>query len=245
MADRLASSASGAPHMQEVHTGTGDHSRDERVAPPLGHIRYDNNVRSRSSDPKNMSGSSLEYTRRLYDNVIEWYKNADTKAQVILTLDGAFLAFLTNSVFMDPDDLALITQRFTSDMWLLLSLMCLCLASSIVCALLCFWSRLYSRADATILIGQTGPPAPDTAPYSEHVMWFFQLIPYLDQAKFGRELQGIDEHFETAALASQIHKLAGNVSKKHYWANRAFLLAVFSLLFFLVFSARYVFTLAR
>ncbi len=30
----------------------------------------------------------LEYTRRLYDNVLSWYKSADSKAQVIIAIDG-------------------------------------------------------------------------------------------------------------------------------------------------------------
>jgi hypothetical protein len=33
---------------------------------------------------------ALEYSRRTFDGVLEWYKNADSKAQVILTIDGAF-----------------------------------------------------------------------------------------------------------------------------------------------------------
>ena len=34
---------------------------------------------------------ALEYTRRLYEEVLAWYNVAETKAQVILALDGILL----------------------------------------------------------------------------------------------------------------------------------------------------------
>lgn len=45
--------------------------------------------------------SSLEYTRRLYESVLDWYKNADAKAQVVLSLDGIFLTFVGTTVLKD------------------------------------------------------------------------------------------------------------------------------------------------
>jgi hypothetical protein len=64
------------------------------------------------SNPK--LSHALDYSRRVYERTLEWYKNADAKAQVILTLDGAFSTFLTTSIFKAPDDLTKITQRFTA-----------------------------------------------------------------------------------------------------------------------------------
>jgi hypothetical protein len=39
-----------------------------------------------SVDPDN----AVDYARRLHDRILNWYKNADSKAQVLLTLDGVF-----------------------------------------------------------------------------------------------------------------------------------------------------------
>lgn len=33
---------------------------------------------------------------RLFEDVRGWYDNADSKAQILLALDGAFLTFLTS-----------------------------------------------------------------------------------------------------------------------------------------------------
>jgi hypothetical protein len=48
---------------------------------------------------------ALDFTRRLLTETLDWYRNADLKSQILLTLDGAFLAFLTASAFKDPKDL--------------------------------------------------------------------------------------------------------------------------------------------
>ena len=37
---------------------------------------------------------AIAYSRRLYDDVLGWYRSADAKAQVVIRLDGAFLAFI-------------------------------------------------------------------------------------------------------------------------------------------------------
>jgi len=49
---------------------------------------------------------SLDYSRFLYEDVKDWYKNADMKAQILLTLMGAFVTFLASSIFVKADDLA-------------------------------------------------------------------------------------------------------------------------------------------
>lgn len=38
--------------------------------------------------PDSELSDSLEYSRRLYERVIDWYKNADSKAQIILRLSA-------------------------------------------------------------------------------------------------------------------------------------------------------------
>jgi len=59
-----------------------------------------------------MASDAVDYSRRHLELVINWYNNADSKAQVILTLDGAFLTFLTSSILGSPDDLGKIIGGF-------------------------------------------------------------------------------------------------------------------------------------
>jgi hypothetical protein len=84
---------------------------------------------------------ALDFTRRLLSETLDWYRNADLKSQILLTLDGAFLAFLTASAFKDPKDLRPIVVRFGPETWLFLGLMTLTLSGSIASALLSLRSR--------------------------------------------------------------------------------------------------------
>jgi hypothetical protein len=42
----------------------------------------------------------LNYAQSLYTNVLDWYRSAESKAQVLLAIDGTFLAFLTGLIFI-------------------------------------------------------------------------------------------------------------------------------------------------
>src|SRR5258708_5162240 len=77
----------------------------------------------------------LAYARSLFANLIEWYKSADAKAQVILSLDGALLAFLTASVFTKRQEFKDILEAIKGESLILISLalMCATLFFSIVC----------------------------------------------------------------------------------------------------------------
>lgn len=176
---------------------------------------------------------SLDYARRLFERIIDWYKTADSKAQIILTLDGAFLTFLTTSVFKNPDELSRIIQRFNFFTWLFLALMCVCLIASIISALMCLWSRvwLFSKRDAVLVKEKTR--LKDAEKYSPNVMLFFKTISWLDHDKFQSQLADVDEKFEIKALASQSYLLSKRVNAKHFFVNLGFVLSGASLIFFL------------
>ncbi len=182
----------------------------------------------------------LDYSRRLYERVIDWYKNADSKAQIILTLDGAFLTFITSSIFKSPDELSNITQRFTFYTWLFLALMCSCLVGSIIIALMCLWSRVFisAKRDEALLLEKEKIKGSER--YSPNLMLFFKTISWLDHDKFQAQLIGIDKEFEIKALASQSYLLSKRVYVKHLLINAGFILAAASLIFFLAGGISYV-----
>ena len=187
----------------------------------------------RGTPPPEEMDAAVEYARRLFESVMEWYGSADTKAQVVLTIDGAFLAFLTGSIFAEPADLAPILSRFTPAIWLLLALMSLCLTGSIACALLALWSRLHTPASTDRKLASLGVRTADASTYAPEAAWFFQLVRRLDREQFARRLATVDRAFEVRALAAQIHALSANVAKKHFWVNCGFVLAGCSLVLFL------------
>jgi hypothetical protein len=189
---------------------------------------------------------SLDYVRRVYTNNIDWYKNADTKAEIVLTLDGIFLAFVTSSIFVQQADLREILAYFTFGSWLFLGLMSLALAGSIFCAIACLWSRIslikYIKekyfAEHKTQVDQIEPYRPETT-------FFFQKISRLDPDLYQRRLLSVDQEFEIMALAADTHTLAGNVLEKHVWVDLSFILAGASLLSFLALGISYLLALMR
>jgi hypothetical protein len=182
----------------------------------------------------------LEYSRRLYDDVLDWYKSADSKAQVVLAIDTAFLAFLTNTIFSEPDKLRAILAVFSWVTWLNLTLMLLSLIVSIGSAVFCVWSRIYSLKEVKQIIKKAESRCQDPDKYPpETIMWFFQFIEVLDQKKFQATLESTEEEFELKVLAEEIYILSRNVRKKHLAVNIGFGFAALSLIFFVIAAVSY------
>lgn len=191
-----------------------------------------------------MAGAALEYARRLYDDVLGWYQNADAKAQVILAIDGAFLAFLTSAMFTKPEDIKSIVRCFTGTTWGLLSLMVIFLLASVASALFCLWSRVYSPKSLAQFIQGAQRVRSDPTTYSPRVLWFFQVVAELDDEKFLAALRSVDEAYETEALSSQIKILSENVRSKHTAVNIGFVLTAATLVVFFLAGVTYLNTCA-
>lgn len=187
----------------------------------------------------NEKSSALEFSRRNFDNVLDWYKNADTKAQIILSLDGAFLAFLTSFIFTKPDDLLAVFARFGAETWLLLGLMCLTFSGSIMSVIFCLRSRVYREAELDEMLEKGDVETADDKTYKAEFTTFFQFLSRLDAAKLSKTMLAADADFEIEALAYQTRKLSKNVIKKHKWVNRGFTLAGISLILFLGVAVSY------
>lgn len=187
-----------------------------------------------------VTSDAVDYSRRLLELVINWYNNADSKAQIILTLDGAFLTFLTSSILGNPDNVGKIIGRFGPDTWLLLMLMCLCLVGSIVGALMCLLSRIFLLPKRDSVLRRERARVKTAKKYSPNVMLFFQSVSWLDHDKFQEQLKTVDKEFEVEALASQIHHLSKRVNTKHKAVNYGFVFAGATLVFFLAVGISYV-----
>lgn len=182
---------------------------------------------------------AVDYARRLFEIVTNWYNNADSKAQIILALDGAFLTFLTSSILESSDGISKIIGRFGLDTWLFLILMCLCLMGSIISALLCLLSRIFLLPKRDSILKQERENIKTAEIYSPNVMLFFHTISWLDHDKFQKQLGTVDNEFEIKALASQIYHLSKRVSTKHKAVNFGFVFTGASLILFLAVGISY------
>lgn len=90
---------------------------------------------------------------------------------MLLTLDGAFVAFLTATVFKRPQDLKPILDRFGTDTWIFMTLMSLALVGSISSALWCLWSRIALLADIGRWFNRIGPSTDQSSPTVVTTVW--------------------------------------------------------------------------
>jgi len=195
----------------------------------------------------NKHNENIEYIRNLYQNVLDWYKNADSKAQVILAIDGGLVAFISSTAFAKPDEIKLILKEFTPITWMFLTFMFASLVASMGSAIFCLWSRIYSSEDLTIIIEKAISKAKTSEfsnyPYPPSVACFFQFIERLDKEKFRETLNSVNIDFEIKALSNQIYILSGNVRRKHYYVNLGFMFSLAALIFFFLSSISYLLAL--
>jgi hypothetical protein len=184
--------------------------------------------------------AALEYARRLYDDVLGWYHSADTKAQVLLGLDGAFLAFLAAAAFQEPDAVRALLQAIPAWTWGLLGAMSVTLMMSMAAAIYCLWSRIRFAAPPEARTGQGGVASVGHDAYPPEAMWFFQHLAALESGRFRRTMDEVDGRFELHAMASQIEKLSCNVRRKHVAVDVGFALALATLLLFAMAAVTYV-----
>jgi hypothetical protein len=197
-------------------------------------------ISAAQSNAGNEKPHALEYVRSLFQNIINWYTNADTKASYLLTLAGAFVTFLTASAFGKKDDLKLVLEVFGPETWLLMGVMFVCLVLSIACALMCLKSRGRPK-EWTDHVREVNADPSGALRQKAETLWFFGYIADLNnRERFQRRMAEITVADEIAALSYQVFALSKNVARKHCWVNRGFSFIALTLIFFLLAGSSYV-----
>jgi hypothetical protein len=181
----------------------------------------------------------VTYLRSVYADVFEWYKIADVKSQLILTLDGALITVATGLVLANPSQLATRDRRFGWETWMFLTISSLALTMSVVCAVKCLYSRL-DNASLHILRRHNVDPEKGVT-YVPAIAYWFGTIAKLDPQSAVSYLKTAPRtsEFEIDALANEIVAFSHNVLDKHRWANRAWLLSSVSLIALFATGASY------
>jgi len=188
-----------------------------------------------SADP------ALAYARLLWANILDWYKNADLKAQVLLTFDGAFLSFLAGSVFVKAENLENILVGFGLETWGFALAMVLALLGSIISALACLRSRLEDPREIERHLREIVQDSDRALEQNPETMYFFGHIAQLaDRNSFQQRMERFGPIDEVRALSGQIFLVSKNVLRKHQSVNHGFMLAGATLIFFLGAAISYV-----
>jgi hypothetical protein len=188
--------------------------------------------------------TAVEYTRRLYANVVAWYENADRKAQLILTANGGFLTVLTAFILSKPIEVQRTVGVFGPETWLFAGVAATSIVVAFVAAALVLWSRLMTHGKAHGIFEAHGVRLRDPATYDPSVLWFFQLVRRLDQDALESRLAAVTPQDEVEALVDQIIPLSQRVTRKHIWVNVGFVATATGLSCLVATTASYVLRLA-
>jgi hypothetical protein len=203
--------------------------RRDSVIPP----RSESGAAAASGDP------GLDYTRRLYANVLGWYESADRKAQLILTADGGFVTVLTALTLAKPAEVEHTLRAFGPETWLFFGVAAAAVVVAFASAALALWSRLLKQSEAESIFRRHGVRRGDATTYDPSVLWFFQLVQHLDEDALERRLHTLTPQEEIDALVDQIVALSRNVANKHRWVNVGFTATATALACLLVTSVSY------
>jgi hypothetical protein len=185
--------------------------------------------RKQRSDVELTADMSLDYLRRLYDDVLGWYKIADSKAQLVLSLDGAFITIVSATIFVKPNEIVARKNAFNAWTWMFLGVSAAAIICSVVCALMCLHSRI-STARIGRVVQDSGVDPQKVQSYKPDIAWWFGFIAVLPREQIVGYLKTITSDLERSGRAGQVALLSVNVLHKHRWVNRGWLLSAISLI---------------
>lgn len=159
----------------------------------------------------------VEYVRRAYDRAIDWYKVAESKAQLLLTVNGllvtVYFAVLTGKA--GSADRAARLVGTEARIFAMVS------AAAVIGATGCAAGALWSRHTGNIkeAFPRLDVEPGDPASYCPEVLWYFGHIARLDADAAARMIGGADRRFEVTALSYNLVNLSHVVLRKHQFVN--------------------------
>jgi uncharacterized integral membrane protein len=179
---------------------------------------------ARNADARGPSAveSDGEYVRRAYERAIDWYKVAETKAQLVLTVNGILVTILFGLLVGRPDDAAQVADVFGVETWAFVLVAVGALIGALLCAAATLWSRHRKNVRKTFLRLGVNPEKPSS--YRPEVLWYFGYLAYLEPDAAAEHISRADRSFETTALSFNLVNLSGIVLRKHRLINAAWML---------------------
>jgi hypothetical protein len=196
--------------MRRVAITPGRWGRRRRAGPDGTH--QDDAIRS---DPDQVT---VEYLRRIYANNRDWYAVSESKAQILLAANGAFISIAVGTLLGVAGDLPSATRvRLSPATWVFLGLAVACVVSAVICAALCMWSLhgKPSRAQFT----RFGIDLDDPSTYRPEALWYFGHLALLQPEGATARLSRASQQDEIDTLSHHVVELSGRVLRKHRYVN--------------------------
>ncbi len=172
----------------------------------------------------------LTYLFKQYDNILDWYKQAESKSAFLHAVNGILVGALNGLVFVGVDKVHDLRLFYTNLIWTLLLLTAVCLVASYLFMLKSVWARHHGQE----------PELTD-----KEKLWFFGHIGTMTRETYKQGLYPFFEENIEATMLAQNHILSRNVTTKFDALNWAISLTIISLVLFLVLGAVYASAVAK
>jgi hypothetical protein len=173
--------------------------------------------------PQPAPTAGLDYVRRMYDRAIDWYKTAETKAQLLLTSNGAFATILFGIVSSHVGELRQFGRVSGVETWCFLAVAVIAFCGAIGLAAASLLSRHQHNIDTDF--SRLGLRRDDPTTYKPEATWYFGHLASLRFESAVDLLRTADGELEFEALTYNVVGLSHVVLRKHRLINAGWMLA--------------------
>jgi Family of unknown function (DUF5706) len=182
-----------------------------------------------------------DFITALYHDRLEWFRDVQTRAQVLLTIDGIFTGFLTGTLLGKANDVRAVVDHFGPETWAFLLVMGLALGLSLLLTVAALNPRLSKRQVTAMMRKKRSQN-----PYPADVMWWFMLVSRLaDSDRYIDELVNAPADLKDRALAFEVYSLGKHLEFKFAKVRTAFRCTSIALIAFLATGGSYLYHVAR
>jgi hypothetical protein len=180
------------------------------------------------------------FVTALYNDRLEWFRDVQTRAQVLLTVDGIFTGFLTGTLLGKANDVRAVVDHFGPETWAFLLLMGITLGLSLYYTVRALNPLKSARKIEAMMRGEK-----TKRPYPPQFMWWFMFVSRLDRDSFVD--QAVDASAETMAraMAYEVYDLSSHLETKFRRVRLAFRCTTIALAAFLATGGSYLYHIAR
>src|SRR5262245_32886463 len=146
--------------------------------------------------------AAIDHQWKLADTLRYWYSAAETKAQVVLTLNGIFITFATGSILVNREAVARTVTIFGAETWIFMAGMSIGSAGSLTCAVICLIARGVQSKRVHEMFNRYGVDLNKVDTYVPEVAIFFADLAELRPDLYADRMLSINPQFIVRALAS-------------------------------------------
>ena len=171
--------------------------------------------------------ATVDYVRRVHEGGIDWYKVAEAKAQLLLTVSGLLITLIFGMISGNLAEVSEFSKIAGVETWALFFIATSAILGAVTCAAASLWSKHGTTIKVTFPALGVDPVDPKT--YTPEVLWYFGHLAHLEPKAAASMISHADPGFEIKTLSYNVVRLSGIVLRKHRLINAGWALGALAL----------------